>query len=172
MAKTAKTLASKPQHLPQYVGPAEVCAALGISRSTLDRMRREGGFPVAEKLSPNRVGWRVDVIEEHRSRTGRALVSHARADPAELSPAQLEDAALDAAAQHLSASLGRDVGRDDVVLGVAGSTEGRERISEVLAAAASVEAVLDGLSDAEVLALLKDRAALRMRAFKVLAGEG
>ena len=52
--------------LTQFVGVKEVCAALGISRSTLDRMRRDGGFPTAEQISPNRVGWRLDVIESFR----------------------------------------------------------------------------------------------------------
>lgn len=40
-----------------------VCDRLGISRSTLWRLMRDGGFPKSIKLSPNRVGFDEQEIE-------------------------------------------------------------------------------------------------------------
>ena len=36
----------KPNHLPQFIGYAQVESALGVSRRTVERMVREGKFPV------------------------------------------------------------------------------------------------------------------------------
>lgn len=74
MAMAPQYQAIRRERLPQLIGVAGVCAALGISRSTLDRMHRDGGFSPAERLSPNRVGWRPDAIEAD-------LATHAKASP-------------------------------------------------------------------------------------------
>ena len=52
----------KPNHLPQFVGYAEVEAALGVSRRTVERMVREDKFPRPVQLTPNRVGWKVETV--------------------------------------------------------------------------------------------------------------
>jgi predicted DNA-binding transcriptional regulator AlpA len=49
--------------LPQIVSPREVRLALGVSESTLYRMRRERLIPEPVKLSKARIGWPRDVIE-------------------------------------------------------------------------------------------------------------
>ncbi len=36
----------------------ETAKILGVTPSTLDRMRKDGGFPHPIKLSPQRIGWR------------------------------------------------------------------------------------------------------------------
>ena len=74
-----------PPRLPQYVGVKEVCGSLNISRSTLDRKRRDGGFPQAEQLSPNRVGWRLETIENFHRAQFEQLATHAVTDAVDLS---------------------------------------------------------------------------------------
>jgi prophage regulatory protein len=37
--------------------PTECAAALGVSKTTLWRMTKRPGFPVAFRLGPNSVGW-------------------------------------------------------------------------------------------------------------------
>jgi len=49
--------------LPQVVSIREVKRALGLSQSTLYRMRRAGEFPKPIRLSRARVGWPRAVIE-------------------------------------------------------------------------------------------------------------
>lgn len=42
----------------------QVCEVTGISRVTLWRLSKKGGFPPAIQLSPNRIGWSRKAIEE------------------------------------------------------------------------------------------------------------
>lgn len=44
--------------------PKEVCRAIGVSRSTLERWRRDGSFPPPQRLGPQVVGWQADAVEE------------------------------------------------------------------------------------------------------------
>ena len=41
----------------------DVLAVLGISKATLWRWRRAGGFPAPIQLGPNTVGWRREDVE-------------------------------------------------------------------------------------------------------------
>ena len=102
--------------LPRYVGVKEVCAALGISRPTFSRMRDDGRFPPHEQISPNRVGWKVEVVEEHLSTQARSVTSLGVTNPEDLEPEQLEDQALDLAAHALSKRTGISVDPSDLSL--------------------------------------------------------
>lgn len=42
----------------------DLCALLGVSRSTLFRWERDGHFPRRIKLGPKRVAWRKSDIED------------------------------------------------------------------------------------------------------------
>ena len=55
------------QILHVYVGYREVAKARGISRRTLERQVRGGSFPRPERISPGRVGWRVEVLNAHHT---------------------------------------------------------------------------------------------------------
>jgi len=46
----------------------EVQARVGLSRTTIDRLEREGLFPRREHLTPRTVSWREDEIERWLSR--------------------------------------------------------------------------------------------------------
>jgi predicted DNA-binding transcriptional regulator AlpA len=95
--------------LPRYVGVKEVCEASGCSKSTLDRLRRDKLFPQAEQISPNRVGWKVEVIEEHLATQARCVAKLGVADPATLEPDLLIDSARDLIAQAMSKRDGKPV---------------------------------------------------------------
>lgn len=45
--------------------PADVCAALGISRSTLWKWRKEGRLPAPKLLGPNSIGWEERLLQAH-----------------------------------------------------------------------------------------------------------
>ena len=49
--------------MTEIVRPRAVCQILGVSRSTLERWRRSGHFPVPVKLGPVAVGWRRGDVE-------------------------------------------------------------------------------------------------------------
>ncbi|MGD9805502.1 MAG: helix-turn-helix transcriptional regulator [Hyphomicrobiaceae bacterium] len=106
-----------PEGLRRYVGVKEVCDALKISRSTLDRMRREGGFPQHQRISKNRVGWPVEVVEGHLAAQANAVASRAVSDPDKLSPEDIERTARHLAARHLTRETGAKVEPSNVVLG-------------------------------------------------------
>lgn len=80
---------------------------MGISRSTLDRMRRDGGFPQAEQISPNRVGWRLDAIESFRHAQFKQLATHAVAQAEDLEPDELDVKALGLILQSMEKRTGR-----------------------------------------------------------------
>ena len=48
--------------LPNFVSIADVAAALGTSRRTIERRIRAGTLPRPERLSPGKVGWRRELI--------------------------------------------------------------------------------------------------------------
>ena len=95
--------------LPRFVGYAEVFDALGVSKSTLERMVRDECFPKPVQLAPNRVGWQVEVVTAWLADRSKGLVAHAVAHPEDLEPEQLEDQALDLALQALSKRTGKPV---------------------------------------------------------------
>ena len=104
----------RPEHqinsaLPRYVGVKQVCAALGISKPTLDRMRRDGRFPPHEQLSPNRVGWPEEVILVHLAAQARSVTSLSVTNPEDLSEVELHDQARAFAAQAHSKRTGTEV---------------------------------------------------------------
>lgn len=114
MSKQADPVRHNP--LPRYVGYREVCDALGCSRSTMERMVRDGRFPKPVQLSPNRVGWDVSVIEAELATRAKGLAARAVTDPEELAPQELEDEArrLAAAAHHRR--TGKTVQPEDFLL--------------------------------------------------------
>lgn len=53
------------------ISPQETAAILGISITTLWRLRRDGCFPPEIHLSARRIGWRTSAIRAYMdSRTG------------------------------------------------------------------------------------------------------
>lgn len=50
--------------LPRYVGIEQICTALGVSRSTLDRDRKDGKFPPHTKIR-GRVVWPADAVSKY-----------------------------------------------------------------------------------------------------------
>ncbi len=48
--------------LSRILSPRELGELIGLAPATLWRMRRRGDLPAPIRLSPNRVGWREDVI--------------------------------------------------------------------------------------------------------------
>jgi predicted DNA-binding transcriptional regulator AlpA len=51
------------EKLDHILSKAIVCAWLGVSPSTIDRLEAEGTFPRRLRLSSGRVGWRRSDIE-------------------------------------------------------------------------------------------------------------
>ena len=106
----------KPNHLPQFVGYTQVEAALGVSRRTVERMVREGKFPMPVQLTPNRVGWKVDTVTGWLDERSKGLAARAVASPDELQPEQVAPAIRDLSARLLTAKLGMNVRPDQVNL--------------------------------------------------------
>ena len=106
----------KPKHLPQFVGYAEVEAALGVSRRTVERMVREGKFPMPVQLTPNRVGWKVDTVTAWLDERSKGLAARAVASPDELQPDQVAPAIRELGARLLTEELGENVRPEQVRL--------------------------------------------------------
>lgn len=49
---------------PLVYTKAQLTRILGLSKSTIDNMRREGTFPQAIVLGGRKVGWHVETIKE------------------------------------------------------------------------------------------------------------
>ncbi len=49
---------------PRVLPLREVCQRYALGRSTVYRMMDRGEFPRPVQLGPNRVGWRVEDLEE------------------------------------------------------------------------------------------------------------
>jgi predicted DNA-binding transcriptional regulator AlpA len=64
MAPTSKIPGNTGLKLPQYVGVEEICEALGISRSTLDRDRKDGKFPPHVQIR-GRIKWPAEAVKEY-----------------------------------------------------------------------------------------------------------
>ena len=63
--------------IERYISVAEICALLGISRTTCWRLVRDGRIQAPTRLSPNRVAWPASAVEAYlsgcqRSRAGGA----------------------------------------------------------------------------------------------------
>ena len=93
--------------LKRFVGVAEVCDALGFSRSTFSRLRNDGAFPPHTQLSASRIGWPVEVIEQHLATQARCVASRGVVDPQDLEPDQLVDSARSLLAQAMSKRDGK-----------------------------------------------------------------
>lgn len=50
---------------PHIIRQPELCAMLGICRTTAWRWEREGKLPPRRRLGPNSVGWLSSEIEEY-----------------------------------------------------------------------------------------------------------
>ena len=97
------------KHLPQFVGYTQVADALGVSKRTVERMVRDGKFPVPISLSPNRVGWRVEVVRAWLDERGKGLAARAVNDPNDLDVDELLQATRDLIVEALSRSEGKPV---------------------------------------------------------------
>ena len=95
--------------LKRFVGVSEVCEALGCSRSTLDRMRRDSLFPPAQQISPNRVGWPVDIVSAFMDQRRDGLVAKAKANPDDLAPEQLAETAVDLLTRAVEHEIGEPI---------------------------------------------------------------
>ena len=84
----------------------EVCEVLGCSRSTLDRMRRDGQFPAAQQILPNKVGWPVDVVATFLDERRNGLLANAVANPDDLAPEALAEAAVDMVLRAIEHEIG------------------------------------------------------------------
>ena len=100
---------SRPSHLPQYVGYSEVQEALGVSLRTIERMVRDGLFPRPEQLSPNRVGWKAEVVTAYLDDRSQRLVARAVSNPEDLAPDQLAGAAFGLLVRAIENELGEPV---------------------------------------------------------------
>ena len=98
-------------------GRAEVAKALGYSLKTLSREIKRGHVPRPIQLSPNRVGWPVEVINKMLESRMARLTEQAVTDPDKLKPDQIEDAAVKLSARLMTNVLGEAVSPDDVVIG-------------------------------------------------------
>ncbi|MBI1625218.1 MAG: AlpA family phage regulatory protein [Citrobacter sp.] len=49
---------------PLIYTKAQLPAIVGLSKATIDRMRKEKAFPEAIVLCKNKVGWPVDVVKQ------------------------------------------------------------------------------------------------------------
>ena len=107
---------AKPQHLPQFVGYADVERALGVSRRTVERMVREGKFPKPVQLAPNRVGWQVDVVTAWLADLSQGLVAHAVTHPDQLAPDEMAPTMQTLAARLIEQEFGEAVRPDQVRL--------------------------------------------------------
>jgi predicted DNA-binding transcriptional regulator AlpA len=107
--------------LPKLVGYKELEEAFGLTRRQLERMQRDGRFPLAIDITGaggNRRAWPLqqvlDWFEQRRACVTRLAVSQ----PDKLKPEQVANAAFDLTARHLSNEIGKSVSADDVVLGL------------------------------------------------------
>src|SRR5262245_52325909 len=117
-----------PKGLPRYVGYDEVAASLGVKRRTIERMVRERKFPAPIQLSSNRVGWRVEVVQEWlRDKEARVLAS-SYVDVSKVDPQKLADGTARLGAAVLSHISGQQVRPEDVLLGRLATPEEREAI--------------------------------------------
>ena len=102
-----------PRGIPRFVGRAEVAEALGYSLKTLNREIKRGHVPRPVQLSPNRVGWPVEVIQKLLESRIARVKEQAVSDPNKLPPEQLANAI----AREMSRQLGEDVEPADVIFG-------------------------------------------------------
>lgn len=61
MTSSTKT---EQQIQPLIYTKAQLPAVLGLSKATIDRMRKDKEFPEAIVLCKNKVGWPVDVVKQ------------------------------------------------------------------------------------------------------------
>ena len=108
--------AAKPQHLPQFVGYALVASHLDVSRRTVERMVREGKFPMPVQLTPNREGWKADIVEEWMDERTKRLVAHAVTHPDQLAPDEMAPTMQTLAARLIEQEFGEAVRPDQVRL--------------------------------------------------------
>ena len=111
---TKKKAPDNSNPLPKFVGYAEVEQAIGVSRSTIERMVREGTFPSPIQLSANRVGWRLETVLAWLAEREKGLAAKAVTNPEDLSPDQLGDAAHEYAARAFSKQLGEPVSTEQI----------------------------------------------------------
>ena len=106
----------KPKHLPQFVGYVEVEAALGVSRRTVERMVREGKFPMPVQLTPNRVGWKVETVTAWLDERSKGLAARSVAHPQDLEPDEIAPTIAKLAARLISQEFGQAVSPEQVQL--------------------------------------------------------
>lgn len=50
------------ERIDRWLGPSDVARAVGLSRSTIYRLRKAGTFPPGVELAPGRVRWRASDV--------------------------------------------------------------------------------------------------------------
>jgi predicted DNA-binding transcriptional regulator AlpA len=106
-----------PRGITRFVGRAEVAEALGYSLKTLGREINRGHAPRPVQISPNRVGWPVEVIQKLLESRIARVTEQAVSNPDKLKPDQIEDAAVKLSARLMTNVLGEAVSADNVVIG-------------------------------------------------------
>ena len=64
--------------IERFVSVAEICALLGISRTTCWRLVRDGRLAPPTRLSPNRVAWGASAVESYLASCGRSRAGGAK----------------------------------------------------------------------------------------------
>jgi predicted DNA-binding transcriptional regulator AlpA len=104
-----------PQTLTKLVGYAEIEAAYGIKRRTLERMQDDGRFPRAVQISPNRRAWPLSVVEAWFEQRSRSLSNMAVIQPDDLRPDQIGDAIAKLGARLASTAAGRKIEPSEIL---------------------------------------------------------
>lgn len=91
MSKRAPKPSSSPE-LSKLVTYQELERLYGLSRRQLNRMQRDGRFPLAIQLSANKRAWRLDVVEQWLAERNAKLAASAVTNAADVPDDQIGDA--------------------------------------------------------------------------------
>lgn len=113
----SKVRSARSDLLPKFVGYRDVQEAVGVSRRTIERMVRDGTFPKPRQLTPNRVGWRAEVITDWLASRQKNLLEGAVSNPSELDDSEVENALVSLAGRWLQRRTGRSLSNEKISIG-------------------------------------------------------